>query len=332
MPEVSVVIPAYGHCPHLPGLVRAVLAGTLTPLEVIVSHTGPGDPTGLIEPSERLRVLHRSERLLGGGARNRGAAAARGAWLAFVDADVLPRADWLARLLEMAERGPGRFVVGSVGYAVSGGYWGLANWIGEFSEQAPWHPMRQQRGGASCNMLVRAEDFRAAGGFPEEYQPGEDTMLFARLTGMGRAQWFEPAARVDHYNQSGLRSFARHQYRLGYHGALIRQRVALRGSLAARVWPGGSPPAGPAGGCAGWRWRRGWCWGRGSGRRGSCGAPTAATPGRRSSRPARATSPPGPGTIPAGGAASPCSPGRARRAATGTGARGGGRRRPRAGL
>jgi GT2 family glycosyltransferase len=237
MPEVSVVIPAYGHCPHLPGLVRAVLAGTLTPLEVIVSHTGPGDPTGLIEPSERLRVLHRSERLLGGGARNRGAAAARGAWLAFVDADVLPRADWLARLLEMAERGPGRFVVGSVGYAVSGGYWGLANWIGEFSEQAPWHPMRQQRGGASCNMLVRAEDFRAAGGFPEEYQPGEDTMLFARLTGMGRAQWFEPAARVDHYNQSGLRSFARHQYRLGYHGALIRQRVALRGSLAARVWP-----------------------------------------------------------------------------------------------
>jgi GT2 family glycosyltransferase len=184
-----------------------------------------------------LRVLHRPERLLGGGARNRGAAEATGEWIAFVDADVLPSTDWLERLLGMANRAPGRFVVGSVGYAVSGGYWGLANWISEFSEQAPWHPARRQRGGASCNMLLCAEDFRAAGGFPEAYQPGEDTMLFARLTEMGREQWFEPAARVDHYNQSGLRSFARHQYRLGYHGALIRQQVQLRGSLAAHVWP-----------------------------------------------------------------------------------------------
>ena len=132
---------------------------------------------------------------------------------------------------------PGRFVVGSVGYATAGGYWGLCNWLCEFSEQAPWHRARSQRGGASCNMILRAVDFHDAGGFPEDYQPGEDTMLFTRLIEMGRMQRFEPVARLDHHNQQGLRAFARHQYQLGYCSALVRQRVALRGSLATRIWP-----------------------------------------------------------------------------------------------
>jgi hypothetical protein len=86
-------------------------------------------------------------------------------------------------------------------------------------------------------MIVKAKDFREAGGFPEDYQPGEDTMLFTRLTERGSRQWFEPAAQIDHYNQAGLRAFARHQYRLGIHSALVRQRTPLRGSLATRIWP-----------------------------------------------------------------------------------------------
>lgn len=237
MPLISVIIPAYGHCPHLSALVRAILGGTVAPDEIIISHTGPGDPTGSLETSERVRILHQEKRLLGGGARNRGAEVARGEWFAFVDADVLPRADWLERLVTAVEAARGRFVVGSVGVATSGGYWGLCNWLCEFSEQAPWRAARSQRGGASCNMIVRAEDHREAGGFPSDYQPAEDTMLFARLNEMGRTQWFEPAARVDHHNQSGLRSFARHQYRLGYHSALVRQLATLRGSIAARIWP-----------------------------------------------------------------------------------------------
>jgi hypothetical protein len=42
---------------------------------------------------------------------------------------------------------------------------------------------------------------------------------------------------VDHFNVAGLARFARHQHRLGFHSALVRQQVALRGSLAVRVWP-----------------------------------------------------------------------------------------------
>ena len=229
------IIPAYGHCPHLPELICALLAGDRQPDEIIVSHSGPDDPTAEIaEISKAVKVLHHSGRLLGGAARNRGAAIATGTWLAFIDADVRPRPDWLAALLAAAKDAPDRFVVGSIGYATSGGYWGLSNWHCEFSEMAPWLPARQQTGGASCNMIVKASDFQAAGGFPEDHQPAEDTMLFTRLIGLGRSQWFEPTARVDHHNQHGLRAFLRHQYRLGYHSALIRQQVPLRGSLATK--------------------------------------------------------------------------------------------------
>ena len=238
MTETSVIIPAYGHCPYLPDLLSALMDGERRPDEIIVSHSGPHDPTEeLAAISVAVTVIHHSERLLGGAARNRGAAIAKGEWLAFIDADVRPRPQWLAALLTSAEREPQRFVVGSVGYATSGGYWGICNWLCEFSEQTPWRPAQFQTGGASCNMMVRAEDFHEAGGFPEDHQPAEDTMLFTYLIGRGRQQWFDPTARVDHHNQSGFRAFARHQYQLGSYSALIRQQVPLRGSLATRVWP-----------------------------------------------------------------------------------------------
>jgi len=235
---VSVIIPAYGHCPYLPALLQALLDGTVRPDEIIVSHTGPDDPTDAVAAiSDSVTVLHQAERLLGGGARNRGAAVATAEWLAFVDADVRPRRDWLQRLLDTVRDGPQRFAIGSVGCATSGGYWGMCNWMCEFNEQAPWCPAGQQTGGASCNMICRADDFQAAGRFPEEFQPGEDTVLFAQLRALGREQWFAPDATVDHHNVPGLKSFLRHQVRLGFHSALVRQRIPLRGSILVRVWP-----------------------------------------------------------------------------------------------
>ena len=249
MARVSVIIPAYGPCPYLPQNLRALLDGTRSPDEIIVSHSGTDDPTESLSAIDgRILVLHSHERLLAGAARNRGAGKAQGRWLAFLDADVRPCPGWLAALLELAEGGSGddsgdaresldRLVVGSIGTATSGGYWGMVNWISEFSELAPWHPRRRQVGGASASMMVPAEAFRAAGGFAEAFQPAEDTLLFARLRKAGHAHWFEPAARVDHYNVPGFASFHRHQDQLGRHSALVRQAVDLPGSVATRIWP-----------------------------------------------------------------------------------------------
>ncbi len=80
--DISVVIPAYGQCPHLPDVIDAILSQSIQPTEIVVAHSGPFDPTGaLTANSDLIRVFHSDRRLLGGAARNLGARHARGIWL-----------------------------------------------------------------------------------------------------------------------------------------------------------------------------------------------------------------------------------------------------------
>lgn len=215
-PRISVIIPAYGPTPHLEEILDAIVAGTLAPFEIIVSHSGSNDPTvALAMTHPDVLVLHCDARLFAGAARNRGAQRAQGDLLAFCDSDVLPGRGWLERLAASITALPAGFVVGSVGMARTGGYWGRSNWLLEFSEMAPWRKAGEQAGGASCNMMVLSEDFRRAGGFDETMTPGEDTLLFAGLRRSGLVQWFEPTATCGHFNHSGFAAFTHHQIQLG---------------------------------------------------------------------------------------------------------------------
>jgi len=235
---VSVIIPAYGHCPELPGVVAAILTGTLLPREVIVSHSGPKDPTAaLMARFPELTILHEPRRLFAGAARNRGVAVARGEILAFCDADTRPDADWLMHLTETLFSDRQQVVVGAVGMARRGGYWGMTNWLLEFSEQAPWRPPRSQTGGASCNMALRGDAFRAVDGFREDLRGGEDTTLFDDLRRAGLVQMFLPKAIVRHYNNPGFSAFVRHQAGLGTSFARVRTERAMPGSFLVRHPP-----------------------------------------------------------------------------------------------
>jgi GT2 family glycosyltransferase len=236
--SVTVGIPAYGPCPDLPHLVNALLNQTVRPNEIIVVHSGPGDPTRELTALDRcVRVVHRDTRVLAGAARNIATDHGQGKWLAFIDADVLPGMTWLERLLAAASAHPDSYVVGSVGYSVSGGYWGLALWTAEFAGVHPFLPNGETAAIASCNLLVPAETLARVGGFPTHFAAAEDTVLGAKLRGAGLKPWFAAAARVDHVNIAGFRHFTAHLFRLGRHSALARRAVPLRGGLAVRVWP-----------------------------------------------------------------------------------------------
>lgn len=236
--SISVIIPAYGHCPELIEVVAAILSGTLAPAEVIVSHSGPDDPTmPLMARFPDLTILHEPERLFAGAARNRGAAVACGEILAFCDADTRPAEDWLAQLAGALVPDRKRIAVGAVGMARQGGYWGMTNWLLEFSEQAPWRPAQSQTGGASCNMALHGEAFRAVGGFREDLRGGEDTTLFADLRHSGLEQIFCPGARVHHYNNPGFHAFVRHQTGLGKSFAQVRTDRNMPGSFWVRRPP-----------------------------------------------------------------------------------------------
>lgn len=236
--NIAVVIPAYGACPHLPKVVDAVGAQSPGPSDVIVVHSGPHDPTGTLPGTNpRVRVIHRDERLLAGAARNLGLAQVKANWVAFIDSDVVPACNWLASLIAAAEASPDRFVVGSVGYAAAGGYWGLCLWAIEFSGVHPYLPEGEGQGGASANLLVPTEAIRRVGGFPAAFAASEDAVLAARLRELGLTNWFCPSARVDHFNKRGLRHFLGHLLWLGRWGAVSRRVHPLRGAWAVKFWP-----------------------------------------------------------------------------------------------
>ncbi|SFR99085.1 glycosyltransferase family 2 protein [Sphingomonas jatrophae] len=90
MPVVSVVIPTARRPAAVCRAVATVLAQTMADLEVIVVVDGDDPATdealGAV-PDQRLRVIHNGRRRGAGEARNIGADAARGAWVAFLDDD-----------------------------------------------------------------------------------------------------------------------------------------------------------------------------------------------------------------------------------------------------
>lgn len=102
MSTVSVVIPAYNSAATIADAVSSVRAQTVKPLEIIVVDDASRDGTAacldeLHAPD--LRVIRRSVNGGGSAARNLGMEAARGDWIAFLDADDLWLPDKLERQL-----------------------------------------------------------------------------------------------------------------------------------------------------------------------------------------------------------------------------------------
>ncbi len=96
MPVASVIVPARDAAATLPRTLRALAGQQLDgDFEVIVVNDGSADETAVVARRAGAQVV--SQPALGpGAARNAGARSARGALLAFCDADVFPAPGWLA--------------------------------------------------------------------------------------------------------------------------------------------------------------------------------------------------------------------------------------------
>lgn len=100
-PQISVIVPVYNCERYLSEQLDALLGDAAMNLEVIAVDDGSRDRGMAILRARgardaRLRILQQAHRGLGA-ARNTGLHAARGAWIAFADADDLLPASGLAR-------------------------------------------------------------------------------------------------------------------------------------------------------------------------------------------------------------------------------------------
>jgi GT2 family glycosyltransferase len=223
----TVVMPVYR-----PGTVLERVLSALEPQiraagreAILVESSGDGTADRLAGAYPWLTVVARSERTPQGAARNVGAAEARGALLAFIDADAVPAADWLDLLEEAAAPPDVVAVIGAIENGTPESAIGTAGYLLEFAE---WLPERRgvPAHGATCNLLVRRAAFERVGGFLDATWTGEDTLLSAALIPEGRIV-FARDARVRHLNRTALRAFLRDQHKHGVGIVAIGRRGAI---------------------------------------------------------------------------------------------------------
>jgi len=178
---LSFIIPAHDEAAVIASAVNsvrsaaAVLAG---PFEVIVVDDASADSTGAIAAAAGARVVKASVRQIAG-ARNAGAAAAKGEMLVFVDADTLVSAQVVRAAIEAMKSGAVgggatvRFDEPVPGYVRL--LWRFASWIGRL---LGWSP--------GCFMFCTREAFDAVGGFDARFYAGEEIALSRALGKRGR--------------------------------------------------------------------------------------------------------------------------------------------------
>ena len=235
-PEVTVVVPSRGR----PGLGRLLDALAASPaprerFEVVVVLDGHDAPAPPSRDDLDLRLL-RQANAGPAAARNRGAAAALGAVLAFIDDDCEPAPDWVPRLAARVAAEGDAVIGGRVVNALEHNRWAQASQIvldvfvqhshGRGAEFVP-----------TSNLGLPTEIFATLGGFDERFDraAAEDRDFCDRCREAGHAIVRADEVVVRHHHDLTAAGFWR-QHRNYGRGAvdyqLARRERGRRGSIA----------------------------------------------------------------------------------------------------
>lgn len=220
---LSVIVPVWRQWPLVRLLLGRLAAQTLPAarFEIILVNNEPALPApdlGLGPGSDLGPSLRIVEAAAPGSyaARNAGAAAARGAWLVFTDADCLPEPGWLAAYAaaidaETAGEAGGEAAAGE---AAGGGI--LAGPVRMVAppDPDPWAIYDVVRGipqaryvargyATTANLAVAGTVFRAVGGFEPDRFSGGDAVFCRRAGRLGHRVRLVAAAVVAHPARAG---------------------------------------------------------------------------------------------------------------------------------
>lgn len=153
--------------------------------------------------------------------------------IAFIDSDAWPEQDWLKNAVPYFDDEDVAAVCGPAvtpandnrKQVVSGFIYSSSLVSGNTTYRYSYHALREVDDYPSVNLLVRRPDFVLAGRFPEEYWPGEDTVLCLKLTKeLGKRIIYAPNVIVNHHRRPIYRSHLRQVYSYGLHrGFFVRK-------------------------------------------------------------------------------------------------------------
>ena len=229
-PPVDVVVPFRGPPAELEELRKRLVRLRLRDEDsiVVVDNTPGGRASDGAVP-----VIHAADVPTPGFARNRGAGGGGGAWLVFLDADVMPSEDLLERYFEPVPGERTALLAGAVrdepvppdGPGPARYAYIRATMAQETLGRGEWGFPK------TANAACRRDAFEAVGGFREDVRAAEDADLAYRLKAAGwEVEWRERAVAVPRTRRT-LRSFVRQKLVWGAGAAWL-----------ARRYPGAFPP------------------------------------------------------------------------------------------
>lgn len=228
---ISFVIPVRNGAADLSRCLSSIAANVPSAggVEIVVVDNGSADGSGEIARLSGARVIDRPDVRVGA-CRNAGAAASRGAILAFIDADNEIASGWLhACARTFKEEG-----VGAAGFPYRAP--ADATWVQRMYDtlRAKATDRRDVDWLGAGNLAVRRAVFEQVGGFDERLEACEDVQLCQSVRGAGYRVISEPGMESVHHGDPETLSAL-------FFGELWRGRdnvrVSLRGPLTIRTVP-----------------------------------------------------------------------------------------------
>jgi len=208
VPAVSVIMPTRNRAELLKRSIASIRAQTFADFELIVINDGSTDHTAEVLAAvgdPRLRVIHNA---LGGGAaaaRNAGIAAARGEFLAFLDADDEWLPDKLAQQVKILASHPGMVLIGCWAEVV--GLDGRRLRVNASREpptgREAWRTMLHHSFYIPSQLVARTEVARRIGGFVTTLLAGHEDQDFCIRMALEGEVGFVDAALATMYQQPG---------------------------------------------------------------------------------------------------------------------------------
>lgn len=247
LPTISIVIPTFNRPTKLAACLEAC-ANLDYPRDrfdiIVVDDGGHEALQGLVARFQgRVTVgLLRQANAGPAAARNRGAAAAEGEFLAFTDDDCAPAPQWLQALATELIASPGCAVGGHTVNVLTDNLYSKASQL-VVSYLFSYYNAEPQaaRFFPSCNMALPAERFRAIGGFDETYPraAAEDRDLCDRWLDYGYRMVYAAGALVCHAHDLTFRTFLRQQLQYGQGAFWFHRSRTRRGQCHLKLEPPG---------------------------------------------------------------------------------------------
>ena len=220
-PAVSVLIPAYNNAGTIVRCLESLVAQAHQyDAEIIVVDSSADGIAGIIARTfPSVRLLHVEHRLFPDQARATGVQLARGALIAFIDADCTASPNWLSTKLA-AHRSGHEIVFGNIRCHPDSNLIGWAYYFTEFSFYLQYTERGHVKTGATCNLSLHRELFELVH-FREQANLSLDEQLLRDFRRLGKEIYFEPSHTVFHYYDRPLLEFLKHTFLHGRDSALL---------------------------------------------------------------------------------------------------------------